>query len=611
VRCLHCGAESADPSFCDHCNLELAPEVARRTIADLEFLKPFVLSAVVDEDEVHGIRRYEGAGDSGPVCVFEIERDPATFESNVATLGADVLPEINAVETSDPLGHRWFVARMSKGRGAWLAGMTNLALSDRDNETERALALIAATVPLLQPLKALHARDQVWIDFDPRDVVPTGLGHDLRLLKPSGRLITPGTLPAKIRLVPEYAAPEIENFRAQDVGPRSDVFHVGALLHALLGQRPPRGAARVEVGVFRLPPLRIFRPTIPPGIDHALRRATAPDPGMRYASIVELERALEDVAAELRKRRAPGHLVAEWASATAIGQIKGQLYPINQDAVFPAKPGEGASVVAAIADGVSNCRVGRGERAAELTIAAVRAAALAQADHHLEVARAALQRSRGEETPADSFSARKVLQNLPAMATTALLAELPGEQNDLSGVMTSTLVAVWLEAGIATVANLGDSRCYLVTSSYEEQLTRDDDVETLELARGTPPSEIAEIPELERKALRRLVGALRRTASGMPEPDAERIAPTIMEFGLTPDDTLLLCSDGLVEEGLFLTAHEAAQIIRDGARDSLAEVAQRLVRAADARQRPPKNGDNVSCVVVRMRETQPAGGAHG
>src|SRR5262249_1851065 len=74
---------------------------------------------------------------------------------------------------------------------------------------------------------------------------------------------------------PLYSAPEALRGAAPD--PRMDVYSLGAVLYELVSGRPP-------LGDF---------PSLPPPLDAVVRRALAPDPARRFASMDEMRRALE------------------------------------------------------------------------------------------------------------------------------------------------------------------------------------------------------------------------------------------------------------------------------------------------------------------------------
>ena len=85
-------------------------------------------------------------------------------------------------------------------------------------------------------------------------------------------------------LTPAYTAPEV--FRG---APPSDVYSLGATLCALLTGRPPGWPT---VGIPRTEAPDDTMPGVPPDLADVLRRATAQDPGDRYATVADLRDAL-------------------------------------------------------------------------------------------------------------------------------------------------------------------------------------------------------------------------------------------------------------------------------------------------------------------------------
>ncbi|MDQ1675624.1 MAG: hypothetical protein QOC93_768 [Actinomycetota bacterium] len=85
-------------------------------------------------------------------------------------------------------------------------------------------------------------------------------------------------------LTPAYTAPEV--FRG---GPASDVYSLGATLHALLAGRPP-GWPTVGLPGPDGPGGTLAG--VPPQLADVLRRATAGDPADRYATVAALRDAL-------------------------------------------------------------------------------------------------------------------------------------------------------------------------------------------------------------------------------------------------------------------------------------------------------------------------------
>src|SRR5439155_22313556 len=72
-------------------------------------------------------------------------------------------------------------------------------------------------------------------------------------------------------------------------------------------------------------------------------------------------------------------------------------------------------------------------------------------------------------------------------------------------LMGTTLTVGWLQGHELSLANLGDSRAYLITDSAIEQLTVDGDLASDLLSRGAAPEEVKELGNMAR-ALRECVG---------------------------------------------------------------------------------------------------------
>ena len=155
-------------------------------------------------------------------------------------------------------------------------------------------------------------------------------------------------------------------------------------------------------------------------------------------------------------------------------------------------------------------------------------------------------------------------------------AELLALQRANHSDMGTTLTAVLLIDGRATVANVGDSRTYLWRGGALEQITRDHSLVASLVAAGQLEPDA--VYDHEQK------GVIYRSVG---ESDDLRV--DTFSVDLWPDDRLLLCSDGLWEmardEGLaaVLAAETEPQAVCD-----------RLVEAANR----AGGEDNISALVV-------------
>ncbi|MGH7136527.1 MAG: hypothetical protein ACREHD_12360, partial [Pirellulales bacterium] len=102
------------------------------------------------------------------------------------------------------------------------------------------------------------------------------------------------------------------------------------------------------------------------------------------------------------------------------------------------------------------------------------------------------------------------------------------------------------------------------------------------------------------------LGAAKAAAEGGFMPDEERSTPAFSYWPLQLGDVVVFCTDGLVDEGVFLDPVDLQQIVAANIGDSSQVLAERLVNKADAVQREPSAnepsgfGDNITCVVAKI-----------
>lgn len=150
-----------------------------------------------------------------------------------------------------------------------------------------------------------------------------------------------------------------------------------------------------------------------------------------------------------------------------------------------------------------------------------------------------------------------------------------GSDPELKG-MGTTLTALAVHDGIAHLAHVGDSRCYLLRDGSITQLSKDHTLVARMVAEGKLTEEQAEAHP-QRSVLTRALGA---------ERDVDVQTQNVV---LATGDRLLLCSDGL--SGV-LTEEDLLRI--GGADDALEDICAALIDEANARGGP----DNITAVLV-------------
>ncbi|MBA3450456.1 MAG: serine/threonine-protein phosphatase, partial [Chloroflexia bacterium] len=112
-----------------------------------------------------------------------------------------------------------------------------------------------------------------------------------------------------------------------------------------------------------------------------------------------------------------------------------------------------------------------------------------------------------------------------------------GETEPTYAGMGTTLTAALLHGRYATVANVGDSRAYLLRGDSLTQVTRDHTMVSDEVAQGRISAEAAR-KDPRRNMLTHAIGTNARLEGKLP---------SVFELTLLPGDRLLLCSDGLYD----------------------------------------------------------------
>lgn len=156
----------------------------------------------------------------------------------------------------------------------------------------------------------------------------------------------------------------------------------------------------------------------------------------------------------------------------------------------------------------------------------------------------------------------------------AHIREKADEDISLQG-MGTTLVAATCMGKYLRVANVGDSRLYVINSEIK-QITRDHSL-VEEMVRMGGIDRAAARNHPDKNIITRAIGA------------SQKVEVDFFTVELTEGDVILMCSDGLTN----MLEDEKIRMILDGQRD-MVEKAQELVKAAN------DNGgfDNISVILI-------------
>ncbi len=143
--------------------------------------------------------------------------------------------------------------------------------------------------------------------------------------------------------------------------------------------------------------------------------------------------------------------------------------------------------------------------------------------------------------------------------------------------MGTTLVLCYIKDNIAYVANIGDSRLYVVNSSEIRQITHDHSLVEELIAQGSIDKGSSTYYE-KKNVITRAVGV------------ADSVCVDYFEVELSEDDVVLMCSDGLTN---MISDDNIKSIVNDS--DNLENCVHELVNLANY------NGgqDNITVIVIK------------
>ena len=620
-----------DLEFCDHCNREIGSGRQLDTLACSE--------VSLSSGNLINLSVWGGVWPSDPeVRVITAEKrriygfSPSSWNEYQATvltrsqLKLSCLPAVEVIElengaviVSEPLGPDSDCPSPFDNSMEGLKNPANLILQCE----EFAMAM-----------SELHDSGFVWLNFQPSALMHNKNGTKITNLDTGVFAI--GTCPSRMVVSSQWSAPETQAFDARLISPATDVYHLGlyayyALAGLLESGFPGQGPASFG---FAFPPLRVYAPQLVAGIAPTIERAIQRRAGSRFAGPGEFVEAFRSSLEEVRQRsistvnataqstgfvrrilnrvcpsvfRSSSEINSGVASrtlecgcVTVAGLAKSSAGVLNQDIAETCVlycQGRPVSVMV-VADGVSTATIGSGDTASRIACDAIHSyiadslnSTQQTADWNAILKNACLEASR------------KILDAATAMSP------FPEDLTD-SGVMSTTAVITIVDGNRVMIANVGDSRVYVVGNDRVEQLTVDGDTGTALLSKGVSPEEVQASGETA-KSLQFCLGSCHLSETGELLLNPTRSLPAIFEFTLLEGDTVILCTDGLVEEGVFLEPTDLPRLLKENSLLSAQYMAEKLVAEADLKQRvvsesePRGFGDNISCVLFRFASLTP------
>lgn len=142
--------------------------------------------------------------------------------------------------------------------------------------------------------------------------------------------------------------------------------------------------------------------------------------------------------------------------------------------------------------------------------------------------------------------------------------------------MGSTIVAAAVDGNLFSIANVGDSRIYLIRKNEIVQLTNDHSLVMEQVRRGLMTLEEAEQSNMQNVIVRAL-------------GTDDSVEPDLADHEFNSEDVLLLCSDGMSR---YVKDEKMAEAVNQ---ESLEKACADLIEAAKS----GGSDDNITCLLVR------------
>ena len=222
-----------------------------------------------------------------------------------AALGSERF--LSEIKTTAKLQHPHILPLLDSGEAdgllyyvmPYVTGETLRQRLDREEQLPISAAITIAK-EVADALSAAHEMGIVHRDIKPENILLRGnhalvadFGIALAVQQAGARMTQTGLSLG----TPQYMSPE-QAMGERNIGPRSDIYSLGAVTYEMLGGEPPFTGHSVQAIVAKVMterpvPLSTIRSTVPPAVENAVLTALAKLPADRFATAGEFAAALD------------------------------------------------------------------------------------------------------------------------------------------------------------------------------------------------------------------------------------------------------------------------------------------------------------------------------
>jgi eukaryotic-like serine/threonine-protein kinase len=242
---------------------------------------------------------------------------------------------LTVLDSGEAAGRLWFTMPFVEGES-----LRDRLRRERQLPVDDALRI---AVEAARALNYAHKHGVIHRDIKPENILLTGDGStlvaDFGIARALGSLDDGLTQTGLAIGTPAYMSPE-QAAGDKGLDPRTDLYSLASVLYETLAGEPPfTGPTAQAMAARRLtepaPSVRALRPTVPPAVDEAIRKALAPVAADRFATAGQFAQALHVPATTTGAATVPSPVTTAPAAAAEPARTVAAPHPAQRPPPVP------------------------------------------------------------------------------------------------------------------------------------------------------------------------------------------------------------------------------------------------------------------------------------